>query len=361
MSNPIVIEDLASIHAALPNRERFNGATILVTGCAGFLGYYFLQYLVRYSSELQLKKVIGLDNCLLGRRAWLDALVKQSGGILDVRQFDISRDDIRGIEGAIESRYVIHGASIASPTFYRMYPLETIDANIWGLRHLLDAVRGRDTLKGLLFFSSSEIYGDPDRASIPTPEDYRGNVSCVGPRACYDESKRFGETVCYVFANKYAVPITIARPFNNYGPGMRLGDRRLPADFAQCIVSGRDIVILSDGTPTRTFCYISDAITGYLLCLLHGKFDSFNIGIEKPEIMVRELAEFYQRAGAEIYGYSGKVEYQKSDDAEYMTDNPNRRCPVIAKARSILGYDPKVFVEEGVWRYLKFLRHEAQL
>jgi UDP-glucuronate decarboxylase len=358
MSNPIVLEDLNRIHATLPQLERFNGATILVTGCAGFLGYYFMQFLVRYAVDLGIRKVIGLDTFLLDRPNWLGSLASNYPKILDIHQFDISRDNINTIEEAVDARYVIHGASVASPTFYRKYPLETIDANIWGLRHLLEAFRGRDALKGFLFFSSSEVYGDPDSAFIPTPEEYRGNVSCVGPRACYDESKRFGETICQVFASKYGVPVTIARPFNNYGPGMRLGDRRLPADFAQCIVSNRDIAILSDGTPTRTFCYISDAITGYLLCLLYGEFDSFNIGIEKPEITVRHLAEIYQHAGADIFSYSGKVEYQISDDTEYMTDNPNRRCPVINKARRLLGYNPTVSVEEGVGRYLAFLKHE---
>jgi UDP-glucuronate decarboxylase len=358
MSNSVVAEDLSHIHGTLSERDRFDGAIVLVTGCAGFLGFYFLQYLVRYAATLRIRKVIGLDTFMLDRPAWLENLAREFPVILDLREFDVARGDIRSIPGALEARYIIHGASIASPVFYRKYPLETIDANIWGLRHLLDAFVGRETLKGLLFFSSSEIYGDPDTASIPTPEDYRGNVACVGPRACYDESKRFGETICYVFASKYNVPITIARPFNNYGPGMRLGDRRLPADFAQCVVSNRDIVILSDGKPTRTFCYISDAIVGYLLCLLYGKFDSFNIGVEKPEIMVRELAAIYQRVGAEIFGYGGKVEYQKSDDTEYMTDNPNRRCPIITKARNLLGYAPRVLVEEGVGRYLNFLKCE---
>jgi UDP-glucuronate decarboxylase len=249
-------------------------------------------------------------------------------------------------------------ASIASPSFYRQYPLETMDANIWGLRRLLDFYRGSINLEGLLFFSSSEIYGDPDPTHIPTPEDYRGNVACVGPRACYDESKRFGETLCQVFAKKNNMPITVARPFNNYGPGMRLGDKRLPADFATCILNGSDIVILSDGSPTRTFCYISDAVVGYFLCLLHGKFDSFNIGIDKPEISVRQLAEIYKTVGQALMGYEGSVKYEPSNDSEYLTDNPNRRCPVIDKARKILGYAPQVMVEEGVRRYLQFLSQQ---
>ena len=358
--NPILHEDLARIHAIIgPSAAgRFNGATVVITGCAGFLGYYFTQYFLRHAQDLGIRKVIGLDTFLLDKPQWLTTLVSEHPALFSLHTFDISKDSLADIEGAAGAQFVVHGASIASPTFYRQYPLETIDANIWGLRSLLDLYRGRPSLKGLLFFSSSEIYGDPDVKAIPTDENYRGNVACTGPRACYDESKRFGETLCYVFAKKFGTPITVARPFNNYGPGMRLGDKRLPADFARCILEGRDISILSDGTPTRTFCYISDAITGYLLCLLHGKFDAFNIGVEKPEIMVREFAEIFRAAGAELTGYTGAVKYEKSADPEYMTDNPNRRCPVITKARTVLGYNPEVLVEEGVRRYLKFLKHE---
>ena len=155
------------------------------------------------------------------------------------------------------------------------------------------------------------------------------------------------------------MPLTIARPFNNYGPGMRTEDKRLPADFAKCVLEERDIVILSDGKPTRTFCYVSDAVTGYLLCLLHGAYDYFNIGIEKPETAVRDFAKIYQTAGAEIFGYRGAVHYETSEDPDYMTDNPNRRCPVIAKARAKLGYDPQILVGEGVRRFLSFLKHEG--
>lgn len=136
------------------------------------------------------------------------------------------------------------------------------------------------------FFSSSEIYGDPIQSEIPTNEEYRGNVSCIGPRACYDESKRFSETMCYLFANKHNMPIGIARPFNNYGPGMSINDKRVPADFVKSIVENKDIEIFSDGTPKRTFCYISDAICGYLKILLYGKFDYFNIDIDKNEISI---------------------------------------------------------------------------
>lgn len=347
------------VHQAIGGDARWKGATVVVTGCAGFLGYYFMQYFFRYSGELGIRKVIGLDTFLLGKPAWVMEMTDKSPASFSVQSFDISRDSLASIEGAADARFVIHGASIASPVFYRKYPVETIDANIWGLRQLLEFYKASKSLEGLLFFSSSEIYGDPDPAFIPTDEEYRGNVACYGPRACYDESKRFGETLCYVFAKTHGMPITVARPFNNYGPGMNVHDTRLPADFAKCILEQRDITMLSDGSPTRTFCYIADAIIGYFLCLLHGEYDYFNIGMDKPEITVRQLAEIYRAAGAEIFGYSGKVSFAQSEDPEYLTDNPNRRCPVIRKARETLGYDPSVHVEEGVRRYLHFLREEG--
>lgn len=195
---------------------------------------------------------------------------------------------------------------------------------------------------------------------IPTSEDYRGNVACIGPRACYDESKRVGETLCYLFAEKYNMPIRLVRPFNNYGPGMKLNDKRVPADFAKAILENRDIVMFSDGTPTRTFCYISDAVTGYLKALLYNRFDVFNIGIDEPEISIYTLAQFYQRAGQEIFGYTGELKFETSKDINYLKDNPNRRCPDITKARNLLGYNPLVHVEDGVRYFLEYIRESIK-
>ena len=354
---PITEGDLQHINDAVGSRRELDGAIVIVTGCAGFLGHYLTQYLCRYAGAHGLRRVIGLDNFMLGKPSWLLRLAEEFPQLLRLCSFDISRDRLEEIEEAQDARYVIHAASIASPTFYRQFSLETIDANVWGLRRLLDFYRGSEALRGLLFFSSSEIYGDPAPEFIPTAEDYRGNVACVGPRACYDESKRFGETLCDVFAKIHGMPITVARPFNNYGPGMRPGDQRLPADLADSIVAERDIDLLSDGSPTRTYCYVADAVAGYILCLLHGRYDCFNIGADGPEISVRDLAEIYRRSGQEMFGYAGKINYRPSRDQEYLTDNPNRRCPDISKARKELGYDPKIEISEGVRRHLEFLRH----
>ena len=355
--NRIVRQDLEHIYLGLTQaeRSRLRDSTVLLTGGAGFLGFYFIQFLTHYKEELGIRRVICLDNFQVGCPKWLTELSAQ--GRVELHKFNIITDDVATVSGAEEADYIYHMASIASPIFYRKYPIETLDANIWGLRRLLDFYCEKP-LRGLAFFSSSEIYGDPTPENIPTPETYRGNVDCQGPRACYDEAKRFGETMCYLFHQKYGMPLSIIRPFNNFGPGMRLNDARVPADFANAVRENRDIVMYSDGSPTRTFCYVSDAITGYLKVLLHASegFEAFNIGADKPEISIRHLAKLYTEAGRELFGYTGKASFAVSKDKEYLTNNPNRRCPVIDKARALLGYDPQVDVEQGVRRFLEYIR-----
>ncbi len=352
-------EDLIYTFKKLSSNEvsKLVNSTILITGCAGFLGYYLVNFFYTQADLLQFKKIICLDNFMLGKPKWLDNVAGDSRFV--VKKFDIIKDKVEDIPEAKEADFVIHMASIASPVFYRKYPIETLDANIWGLRNLLDFYADK-SIRGFLFYSSSEIYGDPFPDAIPTGEEYRGFVSATGPRACYDESKRFGETMCMLFSQKYNMPISVARPFNNYGPGMKLNDQRVPADFAKNIVEGRDIVILSTGSPTRTFCYIADSIAGYLKILLHGKYDYFNIGIETPEISIAKLAKIYQNAGTELFGYKGRVIYNTPDDKEYLTNNPQRRCPNIEKARNILGYAPEIQVETGVYRFLKFIKESTE-
>lgn len=333
--------------------DKLKNARILITGSAGFLGFYFIHFLLHFRNKLHLKQVICLDNFMLGYPKWMEHLPEE----FVIKKFDIIHDDITTIPEAESVDYIIHMASIASPIFYRKYPIETIDANIWGLRGLLDFYKEKN-IKGFLFFSSSEIYGDPIPEAVPTNEEYHGNVSCTGPRACYDEAKRFGETICRLFAQKYDMPIGVVRPFNNYGPGMKINDQRVPADFAKNIIEGKDIKILSSGTPSRTFCYIADAIAGYFKVLLYGKYDYFNIGIDKPEITISHLAEIYQSCGQKLLDYKGQVVYAVSDDKEYLTNNPQRRCPDIKKAKECLGYQPKILVEEGVLRFIQFI-HES--
>lgn len=353
--------DLESICQDLDHEFRqMSGHSLLITGGGGFLGYYLVQAAIHWNKTRKEHgpiDVIVVDNYLRGVPQWLESLANDPH--LRLFRHDVTTplpDSFPAVD------YIIHAAGIASPQYYRAQPLKCIDANITGLRLLLDhAVTQRDTgrpIRGFLFYSSSEIYGDPSSDSIPTPETYRGNVSCTGPRACYDESKRFGETLCVTYAKHEEIPVTIARPFNNYGPGLKISDGRVLPDFARDVLAGRDIVMLSDGTPTRTFCYATDAITGYYKVLTRGRpGEPYNIGIEKPEIAIRDLAYLVVDTARELLGYEGKVVLGASQESDYLVDNPNRRCPVIDKARRELAYDPKVSVEEGVYRSLVWYHH----
>jgi len=355
-ADAIVAEDTAGVRDRIGDSlDRLAGGRLLISGGAGFLGYYLTLTIMAWNREMDPAERIRLtvwDNFARGQPAWLETIRDEPEVELEQRDVTspVSADDF-----AFD--YVVHAAGIASPTFYRQFPLETMDANVIGLRILLELCRSRgdrgDPIKGFLFFSSSEIYGDPVPDAIPTPEEYRGNVSCTGPRACYDESKRFGETLCVSFARTYDVPVTIVRPFNNYGPGLRLGDRRVIPDFARDVLAGRDIVMLSDGSPTRTFCYVADAVCGYYAALARGgRGESYNIGVEEPEISMADLAERIAATGRELFDYTGKVVRQASDEADYLIDNPNRRAPRITKARNELDYEPAVTLDDGLRRSL---------
>jgi UDP-glucuronate decarboxylase len=349
-------EDIAYIRRKFKNNQVFDGKTILITGAAGFIGYYLSWYFATLPEVgINPKKVILTDSFLLERSQWIERMAEIDN--ISVEKFDVANDDFAKIKGVDEADFVIHMASIASPIYYRKYLVETIDANILGLKNIFEYYKDKH-VQGYLYFSSSEIYGDPDAKHIPTDEEYRGFVSCTGPRACYDESKRLGETICRAYAEVYNLPIVVVRPFNDFGPGMRIDDRRVPADFAQAVLNGQDITILSDGSPTRTFCYIADAVYGYLQALTYGKYDYFNVGHDSPELSMLELAKIFQEVSKRIFGYDGKIVYSISEDKHYLTDNPQRRCPSIEKARRLLDFRPEITVENGVARYLQWLKEE---
>lgn len=335
--------DHLETEAALGRRcDMFAGASVLITGACGFLGFQLLHFFSGLNDRGRGPiRVVATDSGLLGQPRWTRDLV-QSDPLVDVRRLDVTEP----WPSTEHYDYIIHAASVASPTFYRRFPLETLDANVSGLRNMLDLARDGEA-RGLLFFSSSEIYGDPPAAEIPINESYRGNVACVGPRACYDESKRLGETLCYLYAQQYGTPTKIARPFNNYGPGLRLSDGRVVPDLFRAVLEDGDIVLHSDGSPSRTFCYASDALAGYLHLLLSDHDgEAFNIGADQPEISISALAELV----LSVSGSSRSLVHEPSEDSAYLSDNPVRRCPDIDKARRLLTFQPTVGLEEGLTR-----------
>jgi len=245
--------------------------------------------------------------------------------------------------------YIVHAAGIASPYYYRARPLETLDVAFLGTRSLLDLARANQAK--FTFFSSSEVYGDPDPNRIPITESYRGNVATFGPRACYDEGKRVGETLAHIYHEYFGVHTNVIRPFNVFGPGMGELDYRVMPNFASAIVGRRPLRIYGDGRQTRTFCYITDAIIGFFLVMLRGVPGTpYNIGNPAPEVSMQELAELFRSLDPTTR--ICQADYPDS----YPADEPRRRVPDISKARMQLGFLPSVSLLDGVTRYLEWAR-----
>lgn len=351
--NKIIEEDVRDIYLEIGGTlKAIEGSSFLISGGGGFLGSYLMDLLEFCNENIFLEPVtvICVDNFVTG----VPERVKH---LMDNDSFLILHGDVsKPLKFSYDIDYIIHAASIASPMFYRKYPIETIETNVLGLKNLVE-LGLKKNIKSFLSLSSSEIYGDPDDSHIPTKEEYNGNVSCTGPRACYDESKRLGETLCINYHKEYGVPIKVARPFNVYGPGLKLDDRRVIPDFFNDAICKHSIDVLSDGTPTRSFCYVSDAVKGFMLALL-SEFngEAFNIGNDQTEISMKGIAEL-------IAGIVGNVTigYKKSKEKDYLIDNPQRRCPDLTKARTFLNYCPKVELKEGLERLYKWYRQEYNI
>ena len=347
----IVAEDVSRVLDELQDRLRpLFGTTLLITGASGFLCSYFVEIVATLNTRTsgQPCRVIAVDNFRSSPADRLSHLLERQ----DIRliQHDVSLP----LKLNEKVDWIIHGASIASPTFYRRYPLETIDVNVNGTRHLLEQAR-QHSCRSMLYLSSSEIYGDPDVSSVPTPEEYRGNVSCTGPRACYDESKRMAETLCTTFHRLYKIPVKIVRPFNIYGPGQRLDDRRIVPDLMAAALKRHPLTLLSDGRASRSFCYITDAVRAMFYVLLsEANGEVFNVGNDEKEITIEELA----RAVRQVAGPPWlSIEFGYSTDTHYLTDNPQRRLPDLRKIRLCFGWKPEVPLLNGLQR--TFQHYEA--
>jgi len=334
--------DIAEIATRIEGAaQKLAGKKILLTGGRGFLGTYFIETIDYLNKNVLSESVqmVVLDNLITTVGKKPEFIEREN------IQF-IEHDVIQPFDWKNDLDYIIHAAGIASPFYYRAFPLETLEVAITGTRNMLELA---DQKKARIsFFSSSEIYGDPDPKHVPMAESYRGNVSTTGPRACYDESKRVGETLCYIFHTNHGTETNIIRPFNVYGPGMKETDYRVLPNFASRIKAGQPLNVYGTGVQTRTFCYITDAITGFLLTILNGvPGEAYNIGNPEPEISMIDLVKTIQQVSANDVTYN-LMEYPDS----YPGDEPMRRCPDIKKARLQLGFDPSVTLEDGLKRFL---------
>jgi UDP-glucuronate decarboxylase len=334
--------DVSEICSSLGSLPRaFSGKRVLITGARGFLGRYFTDVLLNLNkvSLDQPCEVIAIDNLITSGQ--LGSELPQDRSLAFVKH-----DIVKPFYPERPVDYVLHLAGIASPYYYRKWPLETLEVATTGLKNVLDLAKA--SRARLLFFSSSEIYGDPDASHVPTEESYRGNVSSLGARACYDESKRLGETLVRIYHTHFGVPGMIVRPFNVYGPGMQKLDYRVLPNFAARILADEPVNVYGSGEQTRTFCYVTDAIRGFFQVLLDGQpGEPYNIGNPEPELTMLELVNTIGRAMPELNVKSRLIEHPDT----YPADEPQRRCPDITKATLQVGYTPTVGLEDGLRRF----------
>jgi UDP-glucuronate decarboxylase len=309
---------------------------ILVTGGSGFLGSHLCERLVKEGNE-----VVCLDNFFTGSRSNIEPL-------LDDHRFELVRHDVTE-PLTLEVDEVYHLACPASPIHYQRNPVRTIRTAVEGTLNMLDLAR--EVKARIMIASTSEVYGDP--VEHPQRESYWGNVNPIGPRACYDEGKRCAEALAVSYARQYAVEVRIARIFNTYGPRMHENDGRVVSNFTVQALRGEPITLYGEGLQTRSFCYASDLIEGFirLMASPHGA-DPVNLGNPR-EITVRELADMTKR-----------LAHSKSEivHAPLPTDDPTRRKPDISRASELLGgWAPRVPLEEGLTATIEDFRKRLGL
>jgi dTDP-glucose 4,6-dehydratase len=306
----------------------------IVLGGAGFIGSHLVDRLLERGDE-----VVAVDNLLTGRR---DNAERHRGH----PRFSFLAHDIceplplQGPAGA-----VFNLASPASPLDYARLPLETLDVGSRGTRNALDLARRAGAT--LVHASTSEVYGDP--IEHPQREDYFGNVNPVGPRACYDEAKRFGEALITSYARVHGLPVRLARIFNTYGPRMRSDDGRVVPAFVIQALRGEDFTVFGDGTQTRSFCYVDDLVEGLLALLERGDSRPINLG-NPHEMTLIELAETMRR----VVGKGGGIRSVRP----LPENDPKQRRPDITRARALLGWSPKIDLEEGLKPTVAWFRRE---
>ena len=285
--------------------------------------------------------MVGLDNFLTGSRQNIVHLANE-------RRFEFYERDITRpfeIEGEVDA--VVNAASPASPKDYLAHPIETLDVGSAGTRRMLELALAKGAT--FLMTSTSECYGDP--LVHPQVESYWGNVNPVGPRSCYDESKRFAEALTMAYHRKLGVRTNIARIFNTYGPRMKLDDGRVVPAFLDQALRGQAMTVFGDGSQTRSFCYVSDLVDG--LCRLMMSDERYPVNLGNPrELTILEFAEKIQA----MTGSKSAMEFR-----ELPEDDPKQRKPDITKARVLLGWEPNVELEEGLRKTVEYFQGQVAL
>lgn len=329
----ILREDFSQATEILgPSLQSFQGSCLLLTGANSMIGYYLVEYFhylnrTLFQKPLQLvcvtRSEIGPGDTRLGHLA-------AAPHITWITQ-DLSRPLDLGAVPAPD--YIIHAASPASPRKYLAEPLQTMDVNVGPTRLFLEYGRAHPGLRGFLFISSGEIYGSPPPESVPTPETYLAANDHLSERSCYVQAKIYAETLCRLFFRSWRLPVKMVRPIHVYGPGIKLDDGRVWADFINNALHGEDIRILSDGLARRAFCYLKDALLQMLAVILRGEDgEVYNIGNDS-HVNIRELAQTVRQAA----GNDLQVVVENNPPA-YMQGTPEISCPSIKKVSRLLDF-----------------------
>lgn len=343
MKNPIIQQDLETIINSKLPWFQFEGKTVLISGANGFLPAYMVETLL----FLNQRKKSSEKTQIIGLVRNKDKALSRFSNYLDRSELKLIFQDVcQQVQIDEKIDYIIHAASQASPKYYGKDPVGTLAANVIGTSNLMTLAQAND-LAGFLYFSSSEVYGQVDDSKIPTKESDYGYVDPANIRSCYPESKRMGETICVSWFHQHNIPAKIIRPFHTYGPGMALDDGRVYADFVANIVGSQDIVMKSDGSATRSFCYLADAVEGFFTVLLKGENgQAYNVGNPECEVSILDLATRLVNLFPER---ELKVIKQKTETQGYIKSKVSRNSPDIGKIKS-LGWEPSTSIEVGFRR-----------
>jgi len=329
----IILEDIQRTKRQV-GKEDFEGKKVLITGGAGFIGSWICDVLVSLAAE-----VTCLDNLSTGKMNYIEHL-------LDAPSFQFLNHDVCTFKSDERYDLIFHLASHASPEEYLRNPIETLRTNSLGSQNMVELARRLDAT--VLFASTSEIYGDAE--VIPTPESYWGNVNPVGLRSCYFEGKRFAESLFMAYHRQYRLDVKIARIFNSYGPRLRADGPygRVVSRFIMQALANHPITVYGDGKQTRSFCYVTDTISGLMLLTTSEEACGRVVNIGNcEEITILELAQRIKK----LNGSESPLTFHPLPE-----DDPRRRCADISLAMKLLRWEPKISLDEGLARTISWFQ-----
>jgi UDP-glucuronate decarboxylase len=333
----IIMEDIKKIEGVV-KEDVFAGKNVLVTGGAGFIGSWLCDVLVSLGAE-----VTAVDDLSTGRMKNIDHLTKNP-------KFKLVKSDVSVFQSKEKFDFILHMAGHASPDEYQVHPIETLQTSSFGSANMAELARKNDAT--MLFASTSEVYGDAE--VVPTPESYWGKVNPIGPRSCYDEGKRFAEALLVAYHKQYGLDVRIPRIFNSYGPRLREDGfyGRAMSRFIMQALADEPITVYGDGKQTRSFCYVTDTVTGLVLLTVNketrGKV--VNVG-NAQEVTILELA----RRIKEITKCKSSLTFHP-----LPKDDPKRRCPDTSKLEKLVGWKSQVRFEDGLRRTVTWFSQKEQ-